>query len=156
MLKSKSKTDGNEVEEAPRKRVPFGGHRPKLQLSKEDAKALRDDGWTARWINNKDGRLQQAMAGGYEHVLKKEAPSIGQFSMTGNKNMNGKVSLIVSKGEGQPLEAFLMKIRTEFYDEDQVAKEQANIDYDEALNRGQPGGNVVDGQYVPEGHVNKV
>jgi len=151
---SKAKTDG--IEEAPRQRVPFGGRRAKLQLSKEDAKALDEAGYKPRWINNKDGRIQQALAGGYEHVKKSEAPSIGQFSLTGNKNMNGKVSLIVSKGDGEPLEAFLMKIRKEFYKEDQFAKEEANISFDDALNKGQPGGNVVENQYVPEGHVNKV
>ena len=152
---SKSKTDGN-VEEAPRQRVPFGGRRQKLQLSDEDAKALDQAGWKPRWVNNKDGRIQQALAGGYEYVKKAEAPSIGQFSLTGNKNMNGKVSMIVSKGDGQPLEAFLMKIKKEFYQEDKIEKSKRNNELDQTLNSGQPGGNVVENQYVPDGHVNKV
>lgn len=152
---SKSKTD-ERSEEATRQRVPFGGRRQKLQLSAEDAEALKNDGWTCRWVNNKDGRIQQAMAGGYEYVKRSEAQSIGMHTVTGNKNMNGKVSLIVSKGDGQPIEAFLMKIRTEFYLEDKAAKSRVNDSLDSTLNAGQPGGNVVDNQYVPEGHVNKV
>ena len=153
---SKAMTD-ERVEEAPRKRVPMGGRRTKLQLSDEDAKALRAQGFTARWINDKDGRLQQALAGGYNYVTPKEAPSIGQHSLTkGSNSLDGKVSLTVSKGDGNPITAYLMKIKTKYYKEDQIAKEQANIDFDNALNAGQPGGNVVENQYVPEGHVNKV
>jgi len=151
---SQSKTDGKE--EAPRQRVPFGGRRQKLQLSVEDAKALDADVWKPRCVNNKDGRIQQALAGGYEYVKKGEAPSIGQYSLTGNKSMNGKVSLIVSKGDGQPLEAFLMKIKKEFYVEDKALKSKRNDDLDSSLIAGQPGGNVVENQYVPQGHVNKV
>ena len=150
-----SKTDGKE--EAPRQRVPFGGRRTKLQLSDQDEKSLKDNGWTARWVNDKDGRIQQAQAGGYVFVDPEEAPSIGQFSLTkGSDDLNGKVSLIVSKGSNNPIRAFLMKIQTKYYKEDQIAKGQAAASFDAALNAGQPGGNVVENQYVPKGHVNKV
>jgi len=64
--------------------------------------------------------------------------------------------LTVSKGGGEPLTGYLMKIKTELYEEDQQHKEEANIAFDDALNAGQPGGNVVDNQYVPKGHVNRV
>lgn len=150
-----SRTDGRE--EAPRQRVPFGGRRAKLQLSMEDYKRLQENGWTPRWINDKDGRIQQAQAGSYVFVTPEEAPSIGQFSLQGgSSDLSGKVSLIVSKGDSEPIRAFLMKIQTKYYDEDKLTKEEANIDYDNALNAGQPGGNVVENQYVPKGHVNKV
>jgi len=152
----KSRTDERR-EEAPRKRVPMGGRRTKLQLSAEDAKHFKEHGWTVRWVSDKDGRIQQAVAGGYHFVTPEEAPSIGQFSLTkGSSDLSGKVSLIVSKGEGQPITGFLMKIQTKYYREDQLAKEEANRAFDSGLNAGQPGGNVVENQYVPEGHVNKV
>jgi hypothetical protein len=135
----------------------MGGRRTKLQLSAEDQKHFKEHGWTLRWINDKDGRLQQALAGGYNFVSMDEAPSIGQFSIDGKSNdPNGRVSMIVSKGTDKPVEAFLMKIQTEYYNEDQVSKEKQNSAYDAALNSGQPGGNVVENQYVPDGHVNKV
>ena len=152
-----SKEQTEKVEEVKRVRVPMGGRRTKLQLSDEDAQALKDAGWTPRWVSDKDGRIQQALSGGYVFVEPEEATSIGQFSLTkGSDDLSGKVSLIVSKGEGSPVTAFLMKIQKKFYNEDQLAKEQSNIAYDEALKAGQPGGNVVDNQYVPEGHVNQV
>ncbi len=152
---SKSRTD--EREEAPRKRVPMGGRRTKLQLSDEDSKRLKENGWTPRWVNDKDGRIQQALAGGYVFVTRDEAPSIGQHSLTkGSSSLTGEVSLTVSKGDGTPVEASLMKIQTKYYDEDQTVKEEKNIATDTALNAGQPGGNVVENQYVPDGHTNRV
>ena len=145
------------VEEVKRVRVPMSGRRQKLQLSQEDAQALKDKGWTVRWVNDKDGRVQQALAGGYNFVTPGEAPSIGQHSLTkGSDDLNGKVSMIVSKGDGEPITGFLMKIKTEYYEEDQRAKERTNSAYDDAMNAGQPGGNVVDNQYVPKGHINRV
>lgn len=151
----KSRTD--EREEAPRKRVPMGGRRTKLQLSPEDAKALKENGWTPRWISDQDGRIQQARSGGYVNVTPEEAPSIGRYSMTkGSDGLGGEVSLTVSKGKDNPVTGYLMKIQTKYYDEDKVAKEEKNSAFDDALNKGQPGGNVVENQYVPKGHTNRV
>ena len=152
---SNQKTEQDE--EVKRVRVPMGGRRQKLQLSEADRTALADAGWTPRWINDKDGRVQQAQAGGYYFVTPEEAPSIGQFSITkGSDDLNGRVSMIVSRGDGDPITGFLMKILTKDYKEDQLGKEEANVAYDESLNAGQPGGNVVENQYVPKGHVNRV
>jgi len=149
-----SRTD--EREEAPRQRVPFSGRRTKLQLSAEDKKNLSDNGWTPRFINDRDGRIQQAQAGGYVFVPPEEAPSIGQFSVTkGSDDLNGKVSVIVSKGD-PVIRAFLMKIQTKYYEEDKIKKREAVISLEKSLDAGQPGGNVVENQYVPEGHVNKI
>lgn len=153
---SNSSTDERR-EEAPRKRVPMGGRRQKLQLSDEDLKRFHENGWTPRFINNQDGRIQEAQSGGYVFVRPEEAQSIGQFSLTkGSNDLDSRVSMIVSKGDGEPITAFLMKIQTKYYNEDKLAKEQKNIAYDESLSRDQPGGNVVENQYVPKGHVNKV
>jgi len=145
---SNQKTE--QEEEVRRPRVPFGSRRTKLQLSAKDAKALADAGWTCRWVSDKDGRIEQAIDGGYVHVAPEEARSVG------STDLNDKVSKIVSRGTDEPIRGFLMKIKTEYFKEDQLVKEQANLAYDDALNAGQPGGNVVDNQYVPEGHVNRV
>jgi len=146
-----------EREEGRRKRVPMGGRRAKLQLSDEDTQNFKDNGWTVRWISDIDGRIQQAQAGSWEFCTRDEAPSIGQFNVTkGSKALNDRVSMTVSKGGGEPITGYLMKILTEYYVEDQAAKEKANKAFDDALNSGQPGGNVVENQYVPQGHVNRV
>ena len=113
-----------EREEAPRKRVPMGGRRAKLQLSEEDQKNFKENGWTVRWINDVDGRIQQAQAGSWVFVTRDEAPSIGQFNVTkGSKSLADRVSLTVSKGGGEPVTGYLMKILTKYFKEDQEAKE---------------------------------
>jgi hypothetical protein len=112
------------------------------------------EGHKLRWINDVDGRPDRAIEGGYEFVMKDEVPkAIGQGNLhQDNSDMNGRVSRVVSKGKTTPIRAYLMKIRQEWYDEDQVAKEGVNRQIDEALRQGTPGGNAVENQYVPKGH----
>ena len=128
--------------ESKRHRVPFGAHRTKLQV---------DDtikGYVLRWFNDMDG--------GYEFVNPSEVPRLGQGALhQDNSDVNSKVSKVVSRGE-PPIRAYLMKIKKEWYDEDQAAKESQNAQVDEALRSGSPGGNVVDNQYVPKGHTQRI
>ncbi len=128
----------------------FGGRRQKLQVEPID-------GYRLRWINDQDGRIQDAIEGGYEFVEKSEIPEgvgDGQIHQD-NSDLNSRVSKVVSRGE-PIIRAFLMKIKEEYYLEDQAAKEEVNKATDEAMRMGSPSGNVVDNQYVPEGHQQKV
>ena len=94
----------------------------------------------------------------YEFVLENEVPrKIGQGNLhQDNSDINGRVSRVVSRGKTAPIRAFLMKIRKEWYQEDQLAKEEVNKQVDEALRQGTPGGNVVENQYVPKGHRQQI
>ena len=132
-------------------RVPFGAHRTKLQVPEIK-------GYKLRWVNDVDGRPDEAIEGGYEFVMSDEVPKkIGQGNLhQDNSDINGRVSRVVSKGKTAPIRAFLMKIRTPWYEEDQRAKEQKNLEVDEALRQGTPGGNVVENQYVPKGHRQQI
>ena len=133
-------------------RVPFSAKRSKLQVS--DA----IDGHELRWFNDIDGRLQRALDGGWQFVEKTEVPSIvvGQGEIhQENTDLNSRVSKVVSRGE-PVIRAYLMKISSKFYREDQKAKEMVNQRVDEAMRAGQPGGNVVENQYVPQGHTQKI
>jgi len=135
-----------------KKRVPFGAHRTKLQVADEIK------GYVLRWFNDQDGRLQRAQDGGYEFVNKREVPKLGigdgQLHQD-NSDLNSRVSKVVSRGE-PIIRAYLMKIKQEYYDEDQAAKEAVNAQVDDALKAGRPGGNEVENQYVPKGHVQQV
>jgi hypothetical protein len=131
-------------------RVPFGARRKKLQV--EERK-----GYVRRWFNDEDGRIEQAEAAGYTFVDRKEVPRLGQGALhEDNSDVNSKVSKIVSRGREKPLRAFLMEIKKSWYDQDQRAKEVVNAQIDDALRNNAPGGNVVDNQYVPKGHVQKI
>ena len=141
-----AKTSKKKVGRKPRRsRKPFGARRTKLQV--EPIK-----GFVLRWFNDVDGRVERAQEGGYEFVQKGEIENIGEFEIhQDNSDVNSKVSKVVSRGE-PVIRAYLMKIKQAWYDEDQAAKEAVNRQVDESLRQGTPGGNVVDNQYVPEGH----
>lgn len=147
----------SEKGEGKRVRVPFGSLRTKLQLSDEDRKAFEKAGYVCRWFNDQDGRIARAEAAGWEFVTQDEATSIGQGALhQGNTDLNSKVSKVVSRGKENVVSAILMKIKKQFYKEDQMAKEDINRRVDDALRGGTPGGNVVENQYVPKGHTQKI
>lgn len=135
-----------EQSEGTRKRIPFGAHRSKLHV--ED----KIEGYVLRWFNDIDGRIERAQEGGYVFVHRKEVPRLGQGALhQDNTDVNSKVSKVVSRGE-PVIRAYLMKIKEGYYREDQEAKEEVNRQVDDALRAGRPGGNVVENQYVPDGH----
>jgi len=142
-------TRKTEREEGRKPRVPFSAGRYKLQLSEADMKYFEEKKYVPRWINDQDGRIEQAIGGGYEFVHPDEAPSLGQGAIhQGSTDLAPRVSKIVSRGETQ-IRAYLMKIKKKYYDEDQAAKEARNAKVDEALAVGQAGGAVVENQYGP-------
>jgi hypothetical protein len=118
-----------------RKRVPLGAPQNKMAASQRS-------GYSRRWINDEAGRLQEAEEGGYQFVKEGDANSTD----TGTRK-----SLTVGKHEdGTPLRAYLMEIPLEFYEEDQVAKQQEIDATDEAIRTGSVAGqNGADGRYIP-------
>lgn len=121
-----------------RKRIPMSV--PKAKMSVPEI-----DGFHLHWINDYAGRVQQAMQGGYEFVSEEEC-MINNFSlatsseMSGNTDMGSRVSIVVGKNEdGSALRAYLMKIRNEWFAEDQeVAQERVDA-VDQQISRGQVG-----------------
>ncbi len=131
-------------------RIPFGANRSKLHVTDEIK------GYHLRWFNDVDGRLQRALDGSYVYVDRKEVPRLGQGEIhQDNTDLNSRVSKVVSRGE-PVIRAYLMKIKDKFFKKDQEAKEAINAQIDEALRDGKPGGNVVENQYVPKGHVQQI
>lgn len=128
------------------KRVPFGGNRQKLQVDEIP-------GYVTRWFNDVDGRVERALDAGYEFVTPEEAEGLGQGQLhQENTDLGSRVSKIVSRGTDKVIRGVLMKIKREWYEEDQELKEQRNRMVDDALRAGRPGGNEVENQYVPKGH----
>ncbi len=145
-----SRDSVKEDEKGRKPRVPFGAHRTKLQVESTIP------GYHLLLFNDQDGRIQRAERGGYEYVMSDEVPELGEGELhQKNSDLNSKVSKIVSR-DGSELRAFLMKIKQEWYDEDQKVKQKRNDKVDEEMRQGKPGGNVVENQYVPEGHEQKI
>lgn len=133
-----------------RQRIPFGGHRTKLQVDPIP-------GYVLRWFNDTEDRVQRALDAGYEFCTPEDAGRIGEGELhEDNTDLNTKVSKIVSRGTENPIRAVLMKIKQEWYDEDQRDKEKRNRMVDDAIRAGRPGGNEVENQYVPKGHTQRI
>ena len=107
------------AEATKRTRIPMSA--PKAKLSTPEI-----PGFHLHWINDYVGRVQQAIAGGYEFV-KPEETMVNNFSLSGGEigtgtDMGTRVSVVVGKDDnGHPLRAYLMKQRNEWYEEDQAA-----------------------------------
>ena len=103
-----------------RARVPLGSMKTKLDYPSRP-------GYVRRWFNDQGNRLYDAGRAGYEFVEET------------NEGRTIKVSRRVgTHDDGQPLMAYLMEIRQEFYDEDQAIKQKVVDDIDAAIRSGEP------------------
>jgi hypothetical protein len=133
-------------------RVPFGGFRLRTQLSKEDMLGFKKRRMVTRWFNDEPGRLERALAGGYNFVKPEYATSLGQGALHGDGNdpeSNARVSMVVNRGE-PIIRAYLMEISKKFHDEDKAAKEKVNAQVDEALAIGGSRGSELENEYKPK------
>lgn len=129
-------------------RVPVGGLRTKLQLSVADQKELA--GYNLHWFNDKDGRIEAALGAGYTFVEPTQARSLGVAGLhQENSDLNAKVSKVVSRGTGDPIRAYLMKINKEWHEEDLAEKIRATQAVDESLRPVTQGGQTVESGYTP-------
>lgn len=115
----------NEPETAPRRRIPMALPTLKLEIPKIP-------GHVCHWFRGSSQRIQQALNAGYEFVKRDEVQVNGvglasDYLGDGNSDLGTRVS--VSAGgddpEGQQgLRLYLMKIKQELWDEDQIAVDE--------------------------------
>lgn len=131
-----------------RTRIPMGI--PSLKLALPEL-----TGYVCRWINDQDDRLERAVNGGYEYVTRTECPQYGQAEVTpGNSDLGERVSRVVGTDRNsRPMRAFLMKIKQEWYNEDQAAKTRELDRIDQAVAKGQVNAQPGDGRYVKDGDI---
>lgn len=82
----------------------------------------KDDGYVYRIVNDVDNRINQFIEGGWETVLDKDV-DIGDKRVNAAKPEGSLAQVSVGNGT----KALVMRIRKEWYDEDQAAK-SARID----------------------------
>lgn len=125
---------------AERKRIPMS-----VPVQKLDAPEI--PGYHLHWFLGTPERLQRAIDGGYEFVDQKEVKLInatlgGDSAVSGNTDMGSQVSIIsgseVGK-DGQPIRMVLMKIKNEWYEEDQKLVYERNLQVADALTGGMLG-----------------
>jgi hypothetical protein len=118
------KTDGT-VDVNVRERVPFGGHRLKLKVPNPD------ENYKYYWFNDQQDRLARAQAAGYQFVTREE---LGGFDIgdkdvhSGNQSLDSRVSKRL-----RDFSIYLMKIRREYWEQDQKSKELVADGVDEAI-----------------------
>jgi len=124
-------------EVARRQRGAFNGTTSKLSVS------FTISGYHLHWLNDYAGRITQAVENGYEFVKPEE---VGVSDM--EKGSERVKRLVGTDDAGNPLFAYLMKIRQDWYDEDQASIQERNDLVDQAIRQGRNGQNT-EGFYVP-------
>ena len=125
-----------------KKRVPLGT--PHLKLNAEEI-----PGKKTRWIKDKPGRLDRALAGGWEFV--RSDLEIGEGAEPTNTDIGSAISTISGQANGGRL--YLMAIDEDMYEEDQATK-QAHLDsIDNTIRRGKLQNQLGDKSYTPEGGI---
>lgn len=123
--------------DAERKRIPMSV--PVQRLEAPDI-----PGYHLHWFNGTPERLQRALDGGYEFVDERELKinnvSLGGDSTaSGNTDMGSRVSVVSGQEvgkDGQPTRLILMKLKQEWYEEDQKAVEARNSQVANSLTSG--------------------
>ena len=129
-----------------RKRNTFNGTEGKLTVDH------KIEGYHLHILNDTPGRIQQALDGGYEFVKPSELLSVKENVTSRNTDVGDKVRFLVnpSAKEGEQY-AYLMKIKQEWFDEDQAALQEKNNAIDDAIRSGRnpESGVKSEGFYTP-------
>lgn len=89
------------------------------------------------WFNDTPGRVEEALQAGYTNVEDKEGKRV--------------VRVVGVSPSGGPLNAYLMEIPEEWYQEDMVAQQKRVDEMDSAIRRGAVAGTPgVEGRYIPD------
>ena len=129
-----------------RKRNTFNGTTGKLTINH------RIEGYALRVFNDMPGRLQDALEGGWEFVKPSEVDSVRNNVVSGNTDIGEKIRFLVNPTANENQQhGYLMKIKQEWFDEDQGTLQAKNNIIDDAIRGGKnPKDGSSDGFYVPK------
>jgi hypothetical protein len=132
-----------------RKRGVFNGTQGKLRV---DGKI---DGYHLHILNDDGTRITDAIDNGYEFVKPSEIEGVSENVVSKNGDLgDSRIRFLVGLNkEGQPMYAYLMKIRQEWYDEDQADQQSKNDKIDAAIRAGKTAVGDAPGFYRPDGGI---
>lgn len=115
-----------------RKRGVFNGTQAKLKIDGTIP------GYHLHIMNDDRNRLAEAQDNGYEFVSPKEIEGVSENVTSRNGDIgDSRVRFLVGTQEtGQPLYGYLMKIRQEWFDEDQADLQRRNDQIDASIRAG--------------------
>lgn len=139
-----------------RKRIPMNTPVQRLEVP-----AI--PGYHLHWFTGTPERLQRCLDGGYEFVEEHEtsvtsASLGGDSAQSGNTDMGSRVSIVGGKElgrDGQPVRLVLMKIRQEYWKEDQQAIEERSMQTAAALCGGALGSEKEVGRDAGQRYLDK-
>jgi hypothetical protein len=132
------------------KRGTFNGTEGKLRIGHHI------DGYHLHIFNDTPGRIEQALNVGYEFVKPDEVGGTAVNVVSRNTDVGDKVRFLVgTDSNNEPQYAYLMKLKQEFYEEDQSALQAKNDAVDAAIRGGKNTGegHSTDGFYTPQGGI---
>ena len=129
-----------------RKRNVFNGTQGKITVN------FTIDGYHLHGFNDENGRITDALDGGYEFVSPEEVGGVKENVVSRNTDLGDKVRFLVGRtADGGPLYCYIMKIKQEWYEEDQAALQSKNNLIDDAIRNGKntKDGTSSEGFYTP-------
>jgi hypothetical protein len=119
------------------KKGAFNGTRGKLQVGKPI------EGYHLYFFNDEPGRIATALEAGWEFVSPDEVGYQSSNVTNNNVDLGNRVSVLGMKSElGHPQQQILLKIRQEWWEEDQAEIQARNNKTEASIKRGKGGNNV--------------
>ena len=151
MEEKKAKTEAVAARSQKARRNLFNGTEGKLKVGHTI------DGFHLHIFNDSPGRIDTALQSGYEFVTPDEVGGTGTNVVSANTDLGDKVRFLVGLAEdGGPMYGYLMKIKQEWYDEDQAERIGRTQQIDNALRKGKTPGVNTEGFYVPREGIKMV
>lgn len=111
-------------------------------------------GYRLYWFNDAPGRLEKAQLGGYEFVTRDEVKLSPTSKVTSrnDSDLGNRIRAIVgTTDQNEPLYAYLMKIRQEWFEEDQAdARAQRMSDEKDMIRNGGLNTDRIGEKYLPD------
>lgn len=128
-----------------RKRNVFNGTEGKLTIDHQI------EGFHLHIFNDTPGRIANAISGGYTFVSPDEVGGTRENVVSRNTDIGDKVRFLVGRSEDgkEPAYAYLMKIKQDWYDEDQNSIQAKVNETDDAIRNGKATNNT-EGFYTPK------
>jgi hypothetical protein len=120
---------------ATRRGGSFGQRKQRLTLDDATAARLKADGLIPRWVNDDDGRLDEAYQGDYDFLTADGTEQIGDSGEETEKGRRMR-KLVGKHPDGNPKYAYCMVIKEKYYKENQDKKEEGNKMVDTAIKGG--------------------
>ena len=132
-----------------RRRGAFNGTTPKLSVTGDIP------GYHMRIFSDSENRIELALDDGYEFVRPSEITGVSENVVSRNGDLGDRIRFLVNPRASGPMQyGYLMKIRQEWWEEDQADLQMQNNRIDSAIKKGRAvvTDNIED-FYVPKGGI---